>query len=149
MKLQIPILSKLVFAIFTIALLIYATRKDFSKQFIFTSLFLVIIGLSTHIYLIVRTQYQPFLNHGHPHNLKMFLDYILRRQYGNTTFLHRRASFVLSNNPTIYSIFYSSIFQCRFPEKCDRIIIKINFFIHKYICFRIWIFRNFDKLQEK
>jgi len=134
MKLQIPILSKLVFAIFTIALLIYATRKDFSKQFIFTSLFLVIIGLSTHIYLIVRTQYQPFLNHGHPHNLKMFLDYILRRQYGNTTFLHRRASFVYQITQQYIPYFTHQFFNVDFLKNATGLSSKlISSFINIFV----------------
>ncbi len=134
MKFRIPILSKLVFAVFTIAFLIYFSRKDFSNKFILTAVFLVIVGLSTHIYLIIRTQFQPFLNHGHPHNLKMFLDYILRRQYGNTTFLHRRASFVYQITGQYIPYLSHQFFNVDFIKAITGLSTKlisglINFFI--------------------
>ncbi len=134
MKLQIPILSKLIFALLTILLLIISTRKYFSKQFILTSIFLVIVGLSTHIYIIVRTQYQPFLNHGHPHNLRMFLDYILRRQYGNTTFLHRRASFIYQITQQYIPYFTHQFFNVDFLKNASGLSSKlISSFINLFI----------------
>jgi hypothetical protein len=54
---------------------------------------MVLIGFSPHIFLVIRSAFRPFINEGHPHNLEMFMDYVLRKQYGGYNFLDRRASF--------------------------------------------------------
>ncbi|HNX36722.1 MAG TPA: DUF2723 domain-containing protein [Candidatus Cloacimonadota bacterium] len=54
---------------------------------------LVGIGLSSHFYLMVRAADRPFINEGQPSTLSAFTDYVLRRQYGQSSFLERRSSF--------------------------------------------------------
>jgi hypothetical protein len=54
---------------------------------------LVFIGLSSHLYLMVRASARPFINEGQPNTLERFQDYVLRKQYGETSFFKRRGSF--------------------------------------------------------
>ncbi|MDZ4182892.1 MAG: hypothetical protein U1B83_08455, partial [Candidatus Cloacimonadaceae bacterium] len=54
---------------------------------------LMLVGLSSHLYLMVRASERPFINEGHPSTLKMFQDYVLRKQYGETSFFVRRGNF--------------------------------------------------------
>ncbi|HPV00523.1 MAG TPA: tetratricopeptide repeat protein, partial [Candidatus Cloacimonas acidaminovorans] len=44
-------------------------------------------------YLMVRAADRPFINEGNPSNWKMFQEYVLRKQYGNTSFVQRRGNF--------------------------------------------------------
>ncbi len=81
------------FALVVLIILAYELRNIFSKRFWIMSTLLVLAGLSSHIYLMVRAADRPFINEGHPSTLKMFWDYVLRKQYGNTNFMIRRASF--------------------------------------------------------
>jgi tetratricopeptide (TPR) repeat protein len=53
---------------------------------------LVIVGFSPHLFLIIRSEFRPFINQGHPHNYELFMQYILRQQYGGYNFLERRAT---------------------------------------------------------
>lgn len=88
----LPDLSKYLI-VFGLSLLLYINLKDkiSNKTWLFGVLF-VIIGLSTHIFILSRAAHRPFINEGYPHNLKLFMDYVLRRQYGTTSMFVRRAS---------------------------------------------------------
>ncbi|MDD4147351.1 MAG: DUF2723 domain-containing protein, partial [Candidatus Cloacimonetes bacterium] len=81
------------FAVVTLFILAYELRDVFGKRFWLCSALLVLIGVSSHIYLMVRAADRPFINEGRPSNLPYFMDYVLRKQYGNTSFVQRRASF--------------------------------------------------------
>ncbi len=85
--------DKWAFALITVIILAYELRHVFGKKFWYMSIALVLIGLSSHIYLMIRASDRPFINEGHPSTLRMFWDYVLRKQYGNTNFMIRRASF--------------------------------------------------------
>lgn len=75
-------------------LIMYAELKDIiDKRVWLLGIALVIVGLSSHIYLMVRAADRPFINEGHPSTWKMFQDYVLRKQYGNTSFIQRRGNF--------------------------------------------------------
>ncbi len=81
------------FAIVTLLILAYELKDIFSKKFWLMSFLLVLVGLSSHIYLMIRAADRPFINEGHPSTISAFMDYVLRKQYGNTSFVVRRASF--------------------------------------------------------
>lgn len=75
------------------AILFYANFRDLiDKKVWLLGIALVGIGLSPHIFLLVRSALRPFINEGYPHNYQLFMDYILRRQYGEISFMVRRAS---------------------------------------------------------
>ncbi|MBW6516009.1 MAG: DUF2723 domain-containing protein [Candidatus Cloacimonetes bacterium] len=92
-KLHVPDMAKIVTALF-FGFISYFYLKDRIpiKVWIWGIIF-TIIALSPHIYLFVRSELRPFINEGYPHNLELFSDYVLRRQYGVTSFVERRASF--------------------------------------------------------
>jgi len=90
---QIPDLSKYMFAVTIIGMLYWHLKDEVKSKAWLLALLFIIIGLSTHFFLLVRSAHRPFINEGHPHNLKLFTDYVLRRQYGTTSMFIRRASF--------------------------------------------------------
>ena len=65
-----------------LSLLLYIHLKDKieTKTWLLGILF-VIIGLSTHIFLLTRSAHRPFINEGHPHNLQLFMDYSVAVSY--------------------------------------------------------------------
>ncbi len=75
------------------AILLYLNYKDLisTKVWVF-GLILAGIGLSPHVFLLIRSAARPFINEGYPHNWQLFMDYILRRQYGEVSFTVRRAA---------------------------------------------------------
>lgn len=92
-SLSIDDFDKWGFAIVTLLILAYELRDVFGKRFWLLSIFLVLIGVSSHIYLMIRAADRPFINEGHPSTLKAFIEYVLRKQYGNTSFVERRGNF--------------------------------------------------------
>lgn len=75
-------------------LIMYAELKDVVDRRVWLLGFgLVAIGLSSHLYLMIRAADRPFINEGHPSTIQMFKDYVLRKQYGNTSFVDRRGGF--------------------------------------------------------
>jgi len=82
-------------AIFVFVLL---KRMKFSVKFFFAAAFLIILGLSSQLYLPIRSSTEPILNENNPAEFKNFLDVLNRKQYGNMNMferaLYRRASFV-------------------------------------------------------
>ncbi len=92
-QVHIPDLGKYVFFIlFTFALYL-SLRKKFDWRFVALTIGLILVALTPHIYIMVRAGDRPFINEGYPHNLELFTNYVLRRQYGNTSFMVRRATF--------------------------------------------------------
>jgi tetratricopeptide (TPR) repeat protein len=92
-NLQIPDLGKYAFLVIVLGLMYYHLHEKIENRVWLMGILMVVIGLSPHIFLLVRSQLRPFVNEGNPHNLPMFLDYVLRRQYGVTSFMERRATF--------------------------------------------------------
>ncbi len=89
---RVPSLGKWMFALTAIGLLWFHLRDKVALKTWQLALLFVIIGLSSHVFLLVRSSLRPFINEGYPHNIPLFMDYILRRQYGATSFMERRAS---------------------------------------------------------
>ncbi len=89
---KFPSFGKWMFAIMA-GLILYFNLKDvIDKKVWLLGIALVLIGLSPHIFLLVRSLSRPFINEGYPHNFQLFMDYVLRRQYGVVSFMERRAS---------------------------------------------------------
>jgi len=93
-NIQIPDLSKYLVALGMMFILYFHLREKVSTKAWLLALLFIFIGLSTHFFLFARSETRPFINEGHPHNLQLFTDYILRRQYGTTSMFVRRASFL-------------------------------------------------------
>ncbi len=91
-NMQIPDLGKYAFVTIVLGLMYYHLHGKIENRVWLMGILMVLVGLSPHIYLLVRSQLRPFVNEGDPRNLTMFLDYILRRQYGVTSFMERRAT---------------------------------------------------------
>jgi len=85
--------DKWAFSAIASAILFFELRDIVDKRVWLLAIGLVVIGLSSHFYLMIRAAERPFINEGHPSTLKMFSDFVLRKQYGNTSFFVRRASF--------------------------------------------------------
>lgn len=81
------------FALVALLIIAYELRDVFGKRFWQLSFLLVLVGVSSHIYLMIRAADRPFINEGHPSTISYFTDYVLRKQYGNTSFIQRRGSF--------------------------------------------------------
>ncbi len=93
-SIHIPDLPKFMFAVGFLGILVYHLREKVSTKTWLFALFLIGIAVSTHLFLYIRASHRPFINEGYPHNLKLFTDYILRRQYGVTSMFVRRATFL-------------------------------------------------------
>ncbi|MCB5229141.1 MAG: DUF2723 domain-containing protein [Candidatus Cloacimonetes bacterium] len=91
--LQIDDFDKWGFALTVILLLWFELKDEFDPRLWLLAAALLVVGVSSHLYLLIRAEDRPFINEGHPGNLKMFMDYVLRKQYGETSFFIRRASF--------------------------------------------------------
>ncbi|MCF7858177.1 MAG: DUF2723 domain-containing protein [Candidatus Cloacimonetes bacterium] len=91
--LLIPALPKFMFALAFLGLLIYHLRNGVSTRTWLLALLFVVVALSTHLFLFIRSSHRPFINEGYPHTFDLFSNYILRRQYGVTSMFVRRASF--------------------------------------------------------
>ena len=93
-SIKFPDFNKWMFVVVAVILFYFNYRDVIDKRVWLLGIILVGIGLSPHIFLLVRSAARPFINEGHPHNMQMFMDYILRRQYGEVSFMVRRASIV-------------------------------------------------------
>lgn len=82
------------FAIVALLIMYFELKDVIDRRVWILGFGLVAIGLSSHIYLMVRAADRPFINEGHPSTLAMFKDYVLRKQYGNTSFVERRGTFL-------------------------------------------------------
>ena len=85
--------DKWAFAAISAIIVFYELHDIIDRRVWLLALGLILIGLSSHLYLMIRAAQRPFINEGHPSTLKMFSDYVLRKQYGNTNFFVRRGSF--------------------------------------------------------
>ena len=92
-QLQIDDLDKMGFALVAVIIMFIELRKVLDRRIWLLGIALVVVGLSSHIYLMVRAADRPFINEGNPSNWKMFQEYVLRKQYGNTSFVQRRGNF--------------------------------------------------------
>ncbi len=87
-------LDKWAFAVIALGILYYELRDVIDRRVWLLGLFLVIVGVSSHLYLMVRAAERPFINEGHPSTWRAFSDYILREQYGDTSMFVRRGNMI-------------------------------------------------------
>lgn len=118
---HIPSLSKYLVLTGILAILVYHFRHDISLKVWLLALLMICIGLSTHIFLLVRSAHRPFINEGHPHNLSLFTDYVLRRQYGVVSMFERRASIIYQMKDQFLTYFSWQFFNAETLSKFLRI----------------------------
>jgi hypothetical protein len=118
---DLPELPKYMFAI-GLSLIVYFYMKDkVAPSAWWLAILFITIGFSTHLFLYIRSGLRPFINEGHPHTLRMFTDYILRRQYGPTSFFIRRASLVYQFRDQLLTYFSWQFFNAEILSQWLRI----------------------------
>ncbi len=125
---QIPDLSKYMFTLAFVGILIYHLRDKIPKRAWLLAFLIIIIALSTHLFIFLRSAHRPFINEGHPHNLKLFTDYVLRRQYGITSMFVRRASFFYQMKEQFLTYFSWQFFNAEIISgwlKTPRVFIQL------------------------
>lgn len=90
---NIPVIEKFVVGAGFFVMLYFYLRDKIKPVVWLYAIILILIGFSPHLFLYIRSASRPFMNEGYPHNMSLFMDYILRRQYGDFSFMARRASF--------------------------------------------------------
>ncbi len=92
--LKIDDFDKWGFALMAFILILVELYDVIDPRVWYIGLGLVVAGLSAHLYLMVRASDRPFINEGHPSTLDMFMNYVLRKQYGETSMFVRRGNFI-------------------------------------------------------
>ncbi len=110
-KISVPDLSKIAFAFGIIGILYYHFRKQVKSSTWLIAIFITIVAFSTHIFLLVRSTHRPFINEGYPHNWELFKNYVLRTQYGTTSFFTRNAGIWHQLNHSFLRYFSWQFFQ--------------------------------------
>jgi len=64
-------------------------KRKFPVKFFFAAAFLVVLGLSSQLYLPVRSSTEPILNENNPAEWSNFKDVVSRKQYGNMSMFER------------------------------------------------------------
>ncbi|MCK4338454.1 MAG: DUF2723 domain-containing protein [Candidatus Cloacimonetes bacterium] len=126
-------LGKYVFAIFVIGLLLYYLRGYVEPRVWFFALFIIIIGVSTHLMIPIRASAHPFINEGDPSNWQRFLDYISRKQYGPTSFFVRRAPILFQIDHHFLRYFSWQFFDAEIIGKFINISKQFIHYVFQFI----------------
>ena len=108
---QIPDLSKYMLTAAFGFLLYFHLRDKVTTKTWLIALLMIFIGLSTHFFLMIRSEFRPFINEGHPHDWDSFSYYIFRRQYGPTSMFERRATFLYQMKDQFLTYFSWQFFK--------------------------------------
>ena len=87
---NMPSLPKYMILLGIFTLIYFHLHDKVTKKVWLFALILIGLGLTPHIYLLIRSSFRPFINEGNPHNWELFRNYILRTQYGPTNMFIRR-----------------------------------------------------------
>jgi hypothetical protein len=90
---NIPVIEKFVVGAGFFVMLYFYLKDKIRPIVWFYAFILILLGFSPHLFLYIRSASRPFMNEGYPHTFDLFMDYILRRQYGDFSFMVRRAAF--------------------------------------------------------
>ncbi len=82
------------FALMAFILLFIELRDIVDRRVWLLGIALILLGLSSHLFLLVRAADRPFINEAAPSTLKAFQDYVLRKQYGVTSMFQRRGNLI-------------------------------------------------------
>jgi len=97
-KIEVPEMEKFVLGAAIFVMIWWYLREYIDNKLWLFAIALIVIGFSSHLFLLVRSEFRPFINEGHPHNYELFMNYILRKQYGGYSFLERKAPIMFQLN---------------------------------------------------
>ncbi|MBN1154214.1 DUF2723 domain-containing protein [candidate division KSB1 bacterium] len=81
-------------ALVLLAGIIYAIRSDHKVSLLLLmSFFLIIIGTTTYSMIYIRSNLDPVIDENDPETLENFVSYLNREQYGDWSYVERRAPF--------------------------------------------------------
>jgi transmembrane protein TMEM260 (protein O-mannosyltransferase) len=123
---SVPDLSKIAFALGMIGILYYYFRDQVKGRTWLIALLLTVVAYSTHIFLLVRSAHRPFINEGYPHTMELFKDYVLRTQYGTTSFFTRNAGIWHQINHSFLRYFGWQFFHADSISALFNIPIKVT-----------------------
>ncbi|MCK4957521.1 MAG: DUF2723 domain-containing protein, partial [Candidatus Cloacimonetes bacterium] len=131
-QIAVPDLAKYMIIFTMFFLLYYHLKNEIAPRTWLFAFFLILIGLSTHLFIYIRAAHRPFINEGNPHTIKLFTDYVLRRQYGPTSMFDRRATFLYQMKDQFLNYFSWQFFHVdtiakwlNAPVKFIRIIVSL------------------------
>jgi hypothetical protein len=96
-SLNIDAFDQMGFALCILVLMVIELKDVFDKRIWYISAALIVIGISSHIYLPIRAADRPFINLADPSTSERFDDYIQRRQYKpeqETSMFNRRGNLI-------------------------------------------------------
>lgn len=141
-------LSKIAFLIASIFLL-YHYLKDYVKPIVWVFVIgAIILGFSTHLLIILRANHMPYINESNPNNFQLFMDFLLRKQYGGSNFLKRNSPFFYQINFHFYRYFTQQFFDPNYLSKLFSIPLNFASTISKFFIFGlgfIGIFFHYKK----
>ncbi len=82
--------AALALAVLVLVLALLVTRR---RGFIIALLLLFVLGVSVHLFLLIRAQHDPAINEAAPKNWQALWDVLTRKQYPPTDIFERRAPF--------------------------------------------------------
>lgn len=80
-SLNIDAFDQMGFALCILVLMVIELKDVFDKRLWYLAAILIVIGISSHVYLPIRAADDPFINLADPSTSERFDDYIQRRQY--------------------------------------------------------------------
>jgi hypothetical protein len=108
---SLPDAPKYIFLVLLMAIVIYHLRDSISTKAWLLALLVIVLGISTHLFLYIRSEFRPFINEGHPSTFEAFKNYVLRTQYGPTSMFNRRATFLYQMKDQFLTYFSWQFFQ--------------------------------------
>ncbi|MDD3051158.1 MAG: DUF2723 domain-containing protein, partial [Candidatus Cloacimonetes bacterium] len=145
---QIPDLSKMIILVSFFILLHYFYKEKVPGKVWVLAIVLILIGLSTHIFLFIRSSQRPFINEGAPSTVNLFTEYILRRQYGVTSFAVRRASFFYQIKEQFLEYFSWQFFNSETISSWLRIPQNLIAFLGSIIVWFLGLFGAIDQYKK-
>jgi hypothetical protein len=112
-SISLPDAPKYIFLLLLMAIVIYHLRHTISSKAWLMALLVIILGISTHLFLYIRSEFRPFINEGHPATFDAFKDYVLRTQYGPTSMFNRRATFFYQMKDQFLTYFSWQFFHAK------------------------------------
>jgi len=93
----IPSFSKIAFAVAAFWIMHHYLKDEITLKTWVISVIFILVAFSTHTLLMIRAAQMPYINESCPSTFSAFIDFILRKQYGGSNFMHR-------NSPLFYQI---------------------------------------------
>ncbi len=127
-------LSKLLFGLAAFCLLYYFLKEDVGKRVWILGAVLIVLGLSCHVLLMIRAAQLPYINESDPATWNAFVDFILRKQYGGSNFMHRNSPIGYQINFHFMRYFGQQFFYIPFISNLFKMSTGVvTFLVHWFI----------------